>query len=261
MVGATIVCIAVLVLHLVTQPYLNRIDNFMEAMSLVSLSILSAVLVQIQPPYSDTERSTIGALWAIPFAFIFAWALLGWTLSRAPVKAAVDRVMGEHPSSRTGAEQDLVQLTSIAESYDDIHSQSESVGGSALPGLPGLPSGAAVAVATYGERASRTRGQRSNPSQTRSDNQVVQQLSRAKMRGASAAPVRGQSVHNDRRGRHSSRTSRPHRSAKTHRRADNHTHGSEDSQRRSKDSNNTAAIIQDEIDSDDDVFLPSRHNR
>jgi hypothetical protein len=86
MVAASIVCIVVLLLHILSVPFLHWIDNVMEAVSLVALTVIATVLVQMKPPYDSSERSVLGAVWGIPFLIITLWAIVGWIMHRGACK-------------------------------------------------------------------------------------------------------------------------------------------------------------------------------
>jgi WW domain len=82
MVAASIVNLFVLLLHVLSKPFLHWIDNVMEGISLLSLVLLSTMLVQVQPPYHSGALSLLAAIWAIPFFVILSWVVMGWILHR-----------------------------------------------------------------------------------------------------------------------------------------------------------------------------------
>jgi FG-GAP-like repeat/WW domain/CUB domain/Tyrosine-protein kinase ephrin type A/B receptor-like len=93
MLAASVVSMTVLVIHLMSQPFLYNIDNIMETLSLSALTLLATLLVQMQPPYSSDDRSWIGVVWGIPFCVVLVWAIAGSLLRVGQIKTASDHAV------------------------------------------------------------------------------------------------------------------------------------------------------------------------
>jgi Tyrosine-protein kinase ephrin type A/B receptor-like len=89
MIAASLISLSVLMLHILTRPFENMVDNVMESISLLSLTLIATMLLKMQPPYSSQEQILLGVLWTIPFFVIVGWAVIGWILRGGPVKRAM----------------------------------------------------------------------------------------------------------------------------------------------------------------------------
>jgi FG-GAP-like repeat/WW domain len=131
MVAASIISLLILMLHVLSKPFLHWIDNVMEGISLLTLVLLSTILVQVQPQYDSQQLALIGVVWAIPFLIILFWAMFGWIHHREICKrktAAAAREeyyykYGHHSTDRApeGSEPCKIQSQTRCHDMKQIH--------------------------------------------------------------------------------------------------------------------------------------------
>jgi hypothetical protein len=119
MVAASLLNLAVLLSHMFVRPYKHWIDNLMETLSLSSLVLLTTMLVQVQPPYTDADNQLITILWVIPSVILLVWAVIGSVLSKVISRKVSNHQTHQPNPPSIGEEQsgarsqiELVQATS-----------------------------------------------------------------------------------------------------------------------------------------------------
>jgi WW domain/Tyrosine-protein kinase ephrin type A/B receptor-like len=67
----------ILLVHIIFKPFLHRLDNVMESVALSVLTLLTMVLRETEPPFSDSESDLLLAMWLVPFIIFMLWTVSG----------------------------------------------------------------------------------------------------------------------------------------------------------------------------------------
>jgi Tyrosine-protein kinase ephrin type A/B receptor-like len=185
---ASIMNVAFLMLHMMTHPYRAWLDNAVETFSLSMLTLISLVLQQLSPPYSQQDNRALFCMWIIPFSVLAIWVIGGKILrfhcskdrlhiafghakyrkpsspSCAQSKLPNHPASALHSHSQSELERTAVQY-SLSEQQNEERYQSESQihydSKQALNGGPGRPG------AMDHHRSGRKRGNRNHPKNSR----------------------------------------------------------------------------------------------